>query len=191
MAISQEASPARPSWLTPHTGAMQCSKVARLEHFVGRRGPEYRHRGDPGPFDPHRLNEEFDQLTIRFEPELHALWCMVNHPERPCFTSRLLDQIRTLQTPAAGPYAGIAEQGPAGAHHHLGLDFPRDLESRRRSRLVHPPHPRGRRSGPAQLCLCLRRCGIPEPEQDGASPVDDRAGSGRRLGRRVRACAHQ
>jgi DSF synthase len=26
------------------------------------------------------------------------LWCLVNHPERPCFTSRLLDQIRTLQT---------------------------------------------------------------------------------------------
>jgi DSF synthase len=98
MAISQEALSSSAVVLTPHAAAMQCSKVARLEHFVGRRGPEYRQRAASGPFDPHRLNEEFDQLTIRFEPELHALWCMVNHPERPCFTPRLLDQIRTLQT---------------------------------------------------------------------------------------------
>ena len=97
MAISQEALSSSAVVLTSNTAAMQYSKVARLEHFVGRRGTEYRHRADPGPFDPHRLNEEFDQLTIRFEPEHHALWCMVNHPERPCFTSRLLDQIRALQ----------------------------------------------------------------------------------------------
>jgi DSF synthase len=98
MAISQEALSSPAIALTPNTAATQYGKVARLEHFVGRRSPEYRHRADPGPFDPYRLNEEFDQLTIRFEPENHALWCMVNHPERPCFTTRLLDQIRTLQT---------------------------------------------------------------------------------------------
>ena len=74
-------------------------KVARLDQFVGRRGADHpRHRTDAAPFDPQRLDEEFDELTIRFEPEQSALWCLVNHSERPCFTPRLLDQIRTLQT---------------------------------------------------------------------------------------------
>jgi DSF synthase len=72
-------------------------KVARLDQFVGRRGVDHR-RADTAPFDPHRLNEEFDELTIRFEPDQGALWCLVNHSERPCFTPRLLHQIRTLQT---------------------------------------------------------------------------------------------
>jgi DSF synthase len=98
MAISQEAlpSPAVAPALDPT--AMSHSKVARLEHFLGRRSAEHRHRAACSPFDPHRLDEEFDQLTIRFEPDQSALWCMVRHPERPCFTSQLLDQIRTLQT---------------------------------------------------------------------------------------------
>jgi DSF synthase len=77
---------------------MPQDKIARLDQFIGRRSPEYRRRAGPWPFDPHRLNDEFDQLTIRFEPDQSALWCMVSHPERPCFTLRLLDQIRTLQT---------------------------------------------------------------------------------------------
>ena len=69
MAISQEALSSPAVVLTPTTAAMQYSKVARLEHFVGRRSSDYRYRADPGPFDPYRLNEEFDELTIRFEPE--------------------------------------------------------------------------------------------------------------------------
>ncbi|HEX2478032.1 MAG TPA: crotonase/enoyl-CoA hydratase family protein [Geminicoccaceae bacterium] len=73
-------------------------KVARLDQFVGRRGVDHRHRADTAPFDLHRLGEEFDELTIRFEPDQGALWCLVNHSERPCFTPRLLHQIRTLQT---------------------------------------------------------------------------------------------
>jgi DSF synthase len=77
---------------------MPQEKVARLDQFIARRSLEYRHRAGPRPFDPHRLKDEFDQLTIRFEPDQSALWCMVSHPERPCFTLRLLDQIRTLQT---------------------------------------------------------------------------------------------
>jgi DSF synthase len=73
-------------------------KVARLDQFVVRRGADHRQRADTAPFDPYCLDEEFDQLTIRFEPDQSALWCLVNHSERPCFTPRLLHQIRTLQT---------------------------------------------------------------------------------------------
>jgi DSF synthase len=73
-------------------------KVARLDQFVGRRGADHRQRADTAPFDPYCLDEEFDELTIRFEPDQSALWCLVNHSERPCFTPRLLHQIRTLQT---------------------------------------------------------------------------------------------
>jgi DSF synthase len=98
MAISQEALSSPAVVLTPTNAAMQYSKVARLEHFAGRRTSDYRYRADPGPFDPYRLNEEFDELTIRFEPEQSALWCIFNHTERPCFTRRFLDQIVRLQT---------------------------------------------------------------------------------------------
>jgi DSF synthase len=44
------------------------------------------------------LHAEFTELTVRFEADQGALWCMFNHTERPCFTPRLLDQIRCLQT---------------------------------------------------------------------------------------------
>jgi DSF synthase len=97
MAISQEALSSPAIALTPNTAATQYGKVARLEHFVGRRSTEYRHRAEPCSFDPHRLNEEFDELTIRFEPEQSALWCLFNHTERPCFTRRFLEQILRLQ----------------------------------------------------------------------------------------------
>jgi DSF synthase len=44
------------------------------------------------------LHAEFTELSVRFEPERGALWCLFNHVDRPCFTPRLLDQIRSLQT---------------------------------------------------------------------------------------------
>jgi hypothetical protein len=53
------------------------------------------------------LHAEFTELTVRFEADHGALWCMFNHTERPCFTPRLLDQIRSLQT--------RIEQGLAGS----------------------------------------------------------------------------
>ena len=53
------------------------------------------------------LHAEFTELTVRFEADHGALWCMFNHTERPCFTLRLLDQIRSLQT--------RIEQGLAGS----------------------------------------------------------------------------
>jgi DSF synthase len=92
MAISKEALPslARSTDRDPidqtHDGNVAC-----LRSFLGR-------RAHAGTFDPHRLQDEFDELTIRFEADQAALWCLVNHTERPCFTQRLLDQIRALQT---------------------------------------------------------------------------------------------
>jgi DSF synthase len=98
MAISKEALPSLILAPAHDLRAMSHDKVARLDQFIGRRNAEYRHRADPGPFDPHRLNDEFDELTIRFEPEQSALWCIFNHTERPCFTRRFLEQILRLQT---------------------------------------------------------------------------------------------
>ena len=183
MAISQEAlQPGRRA--DPTTAAMQYSKVARLEHFVGRRGSDYRYRADPGPFDPSRLNEEFDELTIRFEPEQHALWCIFNHTERPCFTRRFLDQIVRLQTRPAR-LDGNGERRHAPAHAGLGL-APWPLEPGRRPRVVHQVDPRPSRRRTAQRVRLCRR-GVPEPDQDGAAPADHRSGSGGRARRRVRA----
>jgi hypothetical protein len=50
------------------------SKVARLEHFLGRRSRPSSPAG-PKPFDPYRLIKSSTQLTIRFEPDQSALWC--------------------------------------------------------------------------------------------------------------------
>jgi DSF synthase len=97
MAMSQEAPPSSSLPPTPHMTAESHSKVARLEYFLGRSSPERRPRAG-SPFDLHRLDEEFDELTIRFEADQSALWCLFNHSERPCFTPRFLKQILTLQT---------------------------------------------------------------------------------------------
>jgi DSF synthase len=56
------------------------------------------------------LHAEFTELSIRFDPEQGALWCMFNHADRPCFTPRLLDQIRSLQN-------RIEQIGSEAAHH--------------------------------------------------------------------------
>jgi DSF synthase len=90
MAISKEALPnlARATDFDPFRTD---GKVACLQSFLGR-------RVSGGAFDPHRLQDEFDELTVRFEADQAALWCLVKHNERPCFTQRLLDQIRALQT---------------------------------------------------------------------------------------------
>jgi DSF synthase len=91
MAISKEALPSvgRSTDLDPIQ--TDDGKIASLEAFLGR-------RLITSSFDPQRLQNEFDELTIRLEADQAALWCLVNHTERPCFTPRLLDQIRALQT---------------------------------------------------------------------------------------------
>lgn len=55
------------------------------------------------------LHAEFTELTVRFEADQGALWCMFNHTERPCFTPRLLDQIRSLQTRLEQGLSGPAD----------------------------------------------------------------------------------
>jgi len=108
MAISKEALPSLAC--SSEFGPIQADdhKVARLEHFFSRRGANYRQRVDSRPFDPHRLDEEFDELTIRFEPEQKALWCLFDYTERPCFRPRFLDQILALQTRLRHGLAGAA-----------------------------------------------------------------------------------
>ena len=90
MAICKEAIPrlARSAGVDPIR--TDDDQVACLASF--RRGQR-----NAGSFDPQDLQNEFDELTIRFEADQAALWCYVNHSERPCFTRRLLDQIRALQ----------------------------------------------------------------------------------------------
>jgi DSF synthase len=72
-------------------------KIARLESGRARR----RVRTNPPAGRSSSLgalHAEFTELSVRYDPEQGALWCMFNHAERPCFTPRLLDQIRSLQT---------------------------------------------------------------------------------------------
>jgi DSF synthase len=91
MAISKEALPGLARATDPDLTPSDDDKVAHLGSFLGRRAAA-------GGFDLHRLQDEFDELTIRFEADQAALWCLVNHTERPCFTPKLLGQIRALQT---------------------------------------------------------------------------------------------
>ena len=91
MAISKEALPSLARSNDLDAIPVDDGKVACLKSFLGR-------RVNACAFDLHRLQDEFDELTVRFEADQAALWCLVNHTERPCFTQRLLDQIRALQT---------------------------------------------------------------------------------------------
>ncbi len=107
MAICERVLPA-PAGLVNVTAPLPVyDNVALLEGSRAR-------RLQPRPANARRLNlgalhAEFTELTVRFEADQGALWCMFNHTERPCFTPRLLDQIRALQT--------RLEQGLASAHH--------------------------------------------------------------------------
>jgi DSF synthase len=79
-------------------------KITRLERGLTRRSAQTGAR----TFNLSALHAEFTELTVRFEADLGALWCMFNHTERPCFTPRLLDQIRALQTRLEEGLAGSA-----------------------------------------------------------------------------------
>jgi DSF synthase len=108
MAMCERVVPA-PAGVIPAIAALPLSdNVARLE----------RRRADlriPAPsagirrFNLGALHAEFTELTVRFEADQGALWCMFNHTERPCFTPRLLDQIRSLQTRLEQGLAGSAD----------------------------------------------------------------------------------
>lgn len=96
MAMCERVVPA-PAGVINLTPAQPMSdKIARLDSARSSRGPE--HASGIRSFDFRALQAEFDEISIWFEEDQKALWCMFNHVDRPCFTPRLLDQIRTLQT---------------------------------------------------------------------------------------------
>ena len=112
MAMCERVVPAL-AGVAPVTPALRMpDKIARLESSRAQRRMQAR------PPLARRLNlgalhAEFTELTVRFEADQGALWCMFNHTERPCFTPRLLDQIRSLQT--------RIEQGVAGSTDPAGM----------------------------------------------------------------------
>src|SRR5918994_6514245 len=112
MAMCERVVPA-PAGVVPVTPALPMSdKIARLEN--GRAHRRMRAQPTPGRrLNLGALHAEFTELTVRFEADQGALWCMFNHTERPCFTPRLLGQIRSLQT--------RIEQGLAGSTDTAGM----------------------------------------------------------------------
>jgi DSF synthase len=97
MAMCERGVPAAAGVVTVTPAFPMSDKIARLESSRAHRRIAIR------PTAARRLNlgalhAEFTELTVRFEADHGALWCMFNHTERPCFTPRLLDQIRSLQT---------------------------------------------------------------------------------------------
>lgn len=111
MAMCERVVPA-PAGLVSVTPTLPMSdKIARLESSRAERRmharPPLARRLNLGA-----LHTEFTELTVRFEADQGALWCMFNHTERPCFTPRLLDQIRSLQTRIEQGLAGSTD--PAG-----------------------------------------------------------------------------
>jgi DSF synthase len=106
MAICERVVPASAGLAAVTPGLALSGKIAHLGDSRAHRHMAVR------PTAPRRLNlgalhAEFTELTVRFEADHGALWCMFNHTERPCFTPRLLNQIRSLQT--------RIEQGLAGS----------------------------------------------------------------------------
>ena len=106
MAICERFVPASAGFAAVTQGLPLSGNIAHLGA-----GRAHRHLA-VRPTPPRRLNlgalhTEFTELTVRFEADHGALWCMFNHTDRPCFTLRLLDQIRSLQT--------RIEQGLAGS----------------------------------------------------------------------------
>jgi len=53
---------------------------------------------DAGFFDPEALQHELDQFDIDFDQALGTLWCTYRHVDRPCYTTKVLDQILYLQS---------------------------------------------------------------------------------------------
>jgi DSF synthase len=104
MAMCERVVPAPVSVVNIPPMLSMSDKITRLE------GTRRRIPAQPAAvrrFNLGALHAEFTELTVRFEADQGALWCMFNHTERPCFTPRLLDQIRSLQT--------RLEQGLAGS----------------------------------------------------------------------------
>jgi DSF synthase len=98
MAICERVESAPPGVIGVNPALPMPDKITRLERSLSRRHRVRSCETGARAFSLSALHAEFTELTVRFEADLGALWCMFNHTERPCFTPRLLDQIRTLQT---------------------------------------------------------------------------------------------
>ena len=87
-------------------------KVACLESFARRRAPRPDSRAGAAPvLDPHDLQARYEALEIDFDPDLASLWCTFRHDARPCFTPRLLADIRRLQSELRHGLAAAARGG--------------------------------------------------------------------------------
>ena len=97
MAISKRAIPELAQ--RPNSTARACSSAASslVEDFARRRASASAGPAVLLPFDPARLDGEFGELGLRFEPDQASLWCQFGHRERPCFTPKLLHDISRLQ----------------------------------------------------------------------------------------------
>lgn len=115
MAMYERAEPAPAGVIPPICGDLPTLPMSdKIAHLAGSLARRHRARTESAAapsFNLSALHAEFSELTVRFEADLGALWCMFNHSERPCFTPRLLDQIRTLQTRIEHGLAGSARTG--------------------------------------------------------------------------------
>ncbi|MGH6944332.1 MAG: hypothetical protein ACREH6_08960, partial [Geminicoccaceae bacterium] len=99
MAISPSVVPDRPGLSEFDFAPRTDDKVARIDNFFWRQGRDSARRAaDGAAIDLNTLGADFDELSVRFEPDQGSLWCSFNHIERPCFSPNLLQQIQALQT---------------------------------------------------------------------------------------------
>lgn len=71
---------------------------AAVEDFALRRARSTSSAASSMPVDLTRLEENFAELTVRFDADQASLWCGFKHTDRPCFTPELLNDIARLQT---------------------------------------------------------------------------------------------
>ena len=60
-------------------------------------------------FELATLRSSLDEFTIDFDEEFRSLWCIYNHRNRPCYTTKVLDEIIAIQT-----YLGQCRTHPSG-----------------------------------------------------------------------------
>lgn len=94
-------------------------KIADIETFPARHGRGRDRREDNVvSLDLRDLGGQSDALEVHFEADQGSLWCAFKHGERPCFTPRLLEAIRRLQTRLQHALtSGSAPTTGAGAGH--------------------------------------------------------------------------
>jgi DSF synthase len=79
--------------------------LAEVEDLALRRARSASSAASPLPIDLMRLDQDFTELTLRFDADQTSLWCGFKHTDRPCFTPALLNDIARLQTRLKGLYS--------------------------------------------------------------------------------------